>query len=73
MVVFAAVRIDSSVAEILVALCLAGLGMGVALPSTSSTMSNEVAESEYGVMSAAQLLATQVGNRTCGNILKKNL
>ena len=31
------------------------------MPATSSTMSNELAESEYGVMSAAQLLATQVG------------
>jgi hypothetical protein len=35
--------------------------MGVALPSTSSTMANEVEASEYGVMSAAQLMATQVG------------
>jgi hypothetical protein len=43
------------------ALALSGLGMGVALPSTSSTMANEVAASEYWVMSAAQLMATQVG------------
>jgi hypothetical protein len=43
------------------ALALSGLGMGVALPSTSSTMANEVAAAEYGVMSAAQLMATQVG------------
>ena len=40
---------------------LSGLGMGVSMPATSATMSNELAESEYGVMSAAQLLATQVG------------
>jgi hypothetical protein len=31
------------------------------MPATSSTMSNELAASEYGVMSAAQLLAAQVG------------
>ena len=35
--------------------------MGVSNPATSATMSNELAASEYGVMSAAQLLATQVG------------
>ena len=35
--------------------------MGVSNPATSATMSNELEESEYGVMSAAQLLATQVG------------
>ncbi len=46
---------------IVVALGLSGLGMGVSMPATSATMSNELAESEYGVMSAAQLLATQVG------------
>jgi hypothetical protein len=35
--------------------------MGISLPAASSTMANEVAASEYGVMSAAQLMATQVG------------
>ena len=35
--------------------------MGIALPATSATMANEVHDSEYGVMSAAQLMATQVG------------
>ena len=35
--------------------------MGVSMPATSATMSNELVESEYGVMSAAQLLASQVG------------
>jgi lipopolysaccharide export LptBFGC system permease protein LptF len=35
--------------------------MGVALPSSSSVMANEVKVSEFGVMSAAQLLAMQVG------------
>jgi MFS family permease len=44
-----------------IALALSGLGMGVAMPSTSSVMANEVKVSEFGVMSAAQLLAMQVG------------
>jgi hypothetical protein len=35
--------------------------MGLAMPSTSSTMANEVDPSEFGVMSAAQLLAMQIG------------
>lgn len=43
------------------ALALSGLGMGVAMPSTSSVMANEVLPSEFGVMSAAQMLAMQVG------------
>ncbi len=46
---------------IAIALALSGLGMGVAMPSTSSVMANEVKVSEFGVMSAAQLLAMQVG------------
>ena len=43
------------------ALALSGLGMGVAMPSSSSVMANEVSRSEFGVMSAAQMLAMQVG------------
>ena len=43
------------------ALALSGLGMGISLPAASSTMANEVAASEYGVMSAAQLMSSQVG------------
>jgi hypothetical protein len=35
--------------------------MGTAMPSSSSVMANEVKTSEFGVMSAAQLLAMQVG------------
>ena len=61
MVLFATLGPTAGLAVILVALALSGLGMGVSMPATSATMSNEVAESEYGVMSAAQLLATQVG------------
>jgi MFS family permease len=61
MVLFATLGASSGLLVILVALALSGLGMGVSMPATSATMSNELAESEYGVMSAAQLLATQVG------------
>ena len=43
------------------ALALSGLGMGTSMPSSSSVMANEVQPSEFGVMSAAQLLAMQVG------------
>jgi MFS family permease len=61
MVLFATLTVSSGLAVIVSALALSGLGMGVSMPATSSTMSNELAESEYGVMSAAQLLSTQVG------------
>ncbi len=61
MLVFATLQPSSGLGIMVVALALSGLGMGVALPSASSTMANEIAASEYGVMSAAQLMATQVG------------
>ncbi len=61
MVLFATLAPSSGLPVILLALALSGLGMGVSMPATSATMANELAESEYGVMSAAQLLATQVG------------
>ena len=61
MVLFATLAADAALAIIVVALALSGLGMGVLMPATSSTMANELAESEYGVMSSAQLLAAQVG------------
>src|ERR1700722_16213085 len=61
MVVFATLNPSAGLLIILVALALSGLGMGVSNPATSATMSNELRESEYGVMSAAQLLAAQVG------------
>jgi len=61
MVLFATLGPSSGLVVIVVALGLSGLGMGVSMPATSATMSNELAEPEYGVMSAAQLLATQVG------------
>jgi MFS family permease len=61
MILFATLSPSAGLFIILVALALSGLGMGVSMPATSATMSNELAETEYGVMSAAQLLATQVG------------
>jgi MFS family permease len=61
MVLFATLGVTPGLALILLALALSGLGMGIALPATSATMASEVHASEYGVMSAAQLMATQVG------------
>jgi MFS family permease len=61
MVLFATLTLTSGIAVVLVALALSGLGMGVSMPATSSSMANELAESEYGVMSAAALLVAQVG------------
>jgi MFS family permease len=61
LVLFANLAASSGLGLIFLALGLSGLGMGISLPAASSTMSNEVSEAEYGVMSAAQLLATQVG------------
>ncbi len=61
MILFATLTVSSGLVIILIALALSGLGMGVSMPATSATMSNELAASEYGVMSAAQLLASQVG------------
>jgi MFS family permease len=61
MVLFATLSASSGLWIILIALALSGMGMGVSLPATSSSMSNELDASEYGVMSAAQLLGTQVG------------
>lgn len=61
MIVFATLTASTGLFLILVALALSGLGMGVSMPATSATMSNELSESEYGIMSAAQLLASQVG------------
>jgi MFS family permease len=61
MILFATLSASAGLLIIIVALALSGLGMGVSMPATSATMSNELAASEYGVMSAAQLLASQVG------------
>jgi MFS family permease len=61
MVLFATLGASSAVVVVVIALALSGLGMGVSMPATTATMANEVVESEYGVMSAASLLAAQVG------------
>ena len=61
MILFATLSASAGLLVILVALALSGLGMGVSMPATSAVMSNELAATEYGVMSAAQLLASQVG------------
>lgn len=61
MVLFALLDPHTPLIVLLVALGLSGLGMGTAMPATSSLMANEVAEEDFGVMSAAQILAMQVG------------
>ncbi|MGP0108733.1 MAG: MFS transporter [Acidimicrobiales bacterium] len=61
MLVFTQVGSDPSVVVIVLALTLSGLGNGISTPSTASSASNEVAPGELGVMSAAQLLITQIG------------
>ena len=61
LVLFSLLHPSSGAWFIAIALALSGLGMGTAMPSTSSVMANEMDPSEFGVMSAAQLLAMQVG------------
>ena len=61
MVVFTQVGADPSVVVIVIALVLSGLGNGISTPSTMASASNEVAPDELGVMSAAQLLISQIG------------
>jgi predicted MFS family arabinose efflux permease len=61
MVAFAELGTAPSTVMVVVALALAGMGMGVASPAASSAQANEVDPGRFGVMSAAQLLAVQVG------------
>jgi MFS family permease len=61
MVVFTQLEAQPSVVVIVIALALSGIGIGIATPSTASSAANEVAPDELGVMSAAQLLITQIG------------
>jgi len=61
MALFSLLHPTSGAWMVAIALALSGLGMGVAMPSTSSVMANEVKSTEFGVMSAAQMLAMQVG------------
>lgn len=58
---FATLGAGASAWVIGLALALSGFAMGVAGPSSSSVMASEVEVHEFGVMSAAQLLAMQVG------------
>jgi MFS family permease len=61
MVLFTQLGAAPSLAVILVALALSGVGNGLSTPSTTASASNEVAADELGVMSAAQQLITQIG------------
>jgi predicted MFS family arabinose efflux permease len=61
LLLFAALHPSTPLAVLIAALALSGLGMGVAMPATSAIMANEVRERDFGVMSAAQILAMQVG------------
>jgi MFS family permease len=61
MLVFTRIGADPSVVVIVIALVLSGLGNGISTPSTMASASNELAPDELGVMSAAQLLITQIG------------
>lgn len=61
LLLFAVLAPNTPLVVLLVALALSGIGMGVAMPATSSTMANTVREEDFGVMSAAQILAMQVG------------
>ncbi len=61
LVIFSLLQPSSGAWLIVIALGLSGLGMGIAMPSSSSTMANEVLPSEFGVMSAAQMVSVQVG------------
>ncbi len=61
LLLFALAATGTPVWMLMIALGLSGIGMGTAMPATSATMANEVEEHEYGVMSAAGLIATQVG------------
>jgi MFS family permease len=61
MLVFTQIGSSPSLVVIIIALALSGVGNGLSTPSTVSSASNEVAEDELGVMSAAQQLITQIG------------
>jgi MFS family permease len=61
MLLFASLQPSTPLLWLIVALALSGFGMGTSMPSTSSIMANEVREQDFGVMSAAQILAMQVG------------
>jgi MFS family permease len=61
MAMFALLHPSTGAWWVIIALSFSGLGMGVAMPSSSAIMSHAVKPNEFGVMSAAQMLAMQVG------------
>ena len=61
MAMFALLHPSTGAWWVIIALSFSGLGMGVAMPSSSAIMSHAVRPNEFGVMSAAQMLAMQVG------------
>jgi MFS family permease len=58
---FSLLQPSTSVWIVVVALALSGFGMGVNGPASGAIMANEVDSTEFGVMSAASMLAMQVG------------
>jgi MFS family permease len=61
MATFALVRVDSGAPIVLLALALAGIGMGVASPAMVASVANSVDEKDLGVAGAMQQLLTQLG------------
>jgi len=61
MLLFASLQPSTPLLWLIAALALSGFAMGAAMPATSSIMANVVREEDFGVMSAAQILAMQVG------------
>ncbi|MDA8342775.1 MAG: MFS transporter [Actinomycetota bacterium] len=61
MVLFTRFGAQPSMVLVLTALALSGVGIGIATPSAAASAANEFREDELGVMSAAQLLITQIG------------
>jgi MFS family permease len=52
---------DSADVAVMAALALAGVGLGVALPSMAASVANAVEDTHLGIAGAAQQLITQVG------------
>ena len=59
--VLAAVGSSSSFGQVVVALVLTGVGMGLAFPGLMSTIANSVEEKDFGAISAAQEMLMMVG------------
>jgi MFS family permease len=61
MALFALIRADSPEWYVIVALALAGVGLGVALPALTSTVAASVDSRDLGVAGALQQLSAQIG------------